>query len=141
MSLTPATNTNSDSAALSEFVFVAGVKLMERERPDLMYLSTTDYIQHKAAPGTPAANDFYAMIDRNLARLDELGATIVLTADHGMNAKHGADGQPIVIYLQDVLTQAGVVILASQAANGSLPAVRPLPMFCQPEDAAADSGF
>ena len=91
------------SAALSEFVFVAGVKLMERERPDLMYLSTTDYVQHKAAPGTPAANDFYAMMDRNLARLDELGATIVLTADHGMNAKHGADGQPNVIYLQDVL--------------------------------------
>jgi phosphonoacetate hydrolase len=91
------------SAALSEFVFVAGVKLMERERPDLMYLSTTDYVQHKAAPGTPAANDFYAMMDRNLARLDELGATIVLTADHGMNAKHDADGQPNVIYLQDTL--------------------------------------
>ncbi len=50
--------------SLSEFVFVAGVKLMERERPDIMYLSTTDYIQHKAAPGTPAANDFYAMMDR-----------------------------------------------------------------------------
>src|ERR1700684_3299445 len=91
------------SAALSEFVFVAGVKLMERERPDLMYLSTTDYIQHKAAPGTPLANDFYAMMDRNLARLDELGAIIVVTADHGMNAKHGADGQPNVIYLQDTL--------------------------------------
>jgi len=91
------------SAELSEFVFVAGVKLMERERPDLMYLSTTDYIQHKAAPGTPVANDFYAMIDRNLARLDALGATIVLTADHGMNAKHGDDGQPNVIYLQDTL--------------------------------------
>jgi phosphonoacetate hydrolase len=91
------------SAALSEFVFVAGVKLMERERPDLMYLSTTDYIQHKAAPGTPTANDFYAMMDRNLSRLDELGATIVLTADHGMNAKHGRDGRPNVIYLQDTL--------------------------------------
>jgi phosphonoacetate hydrolase len=91
------------SAALSEFVFVAGVKLMERERPDLMYLSTTDYVQHKAAPGTRQANDFYAMMDRNLARLDELGATIVLTADHGMNAKHGDDGQPNVIYLQDTL--------------------------------------
>ncbi len=91
------------SAALSEFVFVAGVKLMQRERPDLMYLSTTDYIQHKAAPGTPAANDFYAMIDRNLAQLDALKARIVVTADHGMNAKHGADGQPNVIYLQDTL--------------------------------------
>jgi phosphonoacetate hydrolase len=91
------------SAELSEFVFVAGVKLMERERPDLMYLSTTDYIQHKAAPGTAVANDFYAMIDRNIARLDELGATVVLTADHGMNAKHGSDGKPNVIYLQDTL--------------------------------------
>jgi phosphonoacetate hydrolase len=91
------------SAELSEFVFVAGVKLMQSERPDLMYLSTTDYIQHKAAPGTPLANEFYAMMDRNLARLDELGATIVVTADHGMNAKHGADGQPNVIYLQDTL--------------------------------------
>jgi phosphonoacetate hydrolase len=93
------------SAELSEFVFVAGVKLMERERPDIMYLSTTDYIQHKAAPGTPIANAFYAMIDRNLARLDELGALIVVTADHGMNAKHGADGKPNVVYLQDELDQ------------------------------------
>jgi phosphonoacetate hydrolase len=91
------------SAALSEFVFVAGVKLMERERPDLMYLSTTDYIQHKAAPGTPLANDFYAMMDKHLAQLDKLGATVVVTADHGMNAKHGADGKPNVVYLQDVL--------------------------------------
>jgi len=91
------------SAELSEFVFVAGVKLMQRVRPDIMYLSTTDYIQHKAAPGTPLANDFYAMIDRNLSQLDELGATIVLTADHGMNAKHGTDGLPNVIYLQDSL--------------------------------------
>jgi phosphonoacetate hydrolase len=91
------------SAALSEFIFAAGVNLMERERPDVMYLSTTDYIQHKAAPGTPVANDFYAMIDRYLARLDALGATIVLTADHGMNAKHDAKGDPNVIYLQDML--------------------------------------
>jgi phosphonoacetate hydrolase len=93
------------SAALSEFVFVAGVKLMERERPDIMYLSTTDYVQHKAAPGTPAANEFYAMMDRHLARLDELGATIVVTADHGMNAKHAANGEPNVIYLQDALDE------------------------------------
>ena len=91
------------SAQLSEFVFAAGVRLMERDRPDLMYLSTTDYVQHKAAPGTPAANAFYAMMDKYLARLDALGCTVALTADHGMNAKHRADGSPDVIYLQDVL--------------------------------------
>jgi len=91
------------SAELSEFVFAAGVKLMERERPTLMYLSTTDYIQHKHAPGTPVANDFYAMMDGYLAKLDAMGCTIALTADHGMNAKHDGAGKPDVIYLQDVL--------------------------------------
>ncbi len=91
------------SAELSEFVFAAGVKLMERHRPDLMYLSTTDYVQHKAAPGSKAANAFYSMMDRYLNQLDQMGATIVITADHGMNDKHGPDGQPKVIYLQDQL--------------------------------------
>jgi phosphonoacetate hydrolase len=45
------------------------------------------------------------MMDRYLARLDALGCTIVLTADHGMNAKHRTDGSPQVIYLQDVLDE------------------------------------
>jgi phosphonoacetate hydrolase len=56
------------SADLSEFVFAAGVKLLETRRPDLMYLSTTDYMQHKAAPGAPMANSFYAMMDRYVGR-------------------------------------------------------------------------
>ncbi len=88
------------SAGLSEFVFAAGVKLMERVRPDLMYLSTTDYIQHKVGPGTAIANDFYAMIDGYLARLDAMGAVIVATADHGMNDKHDpVTKAPNVVYL------------------------------------------
>src|SRR5438876_3791706 len=87
------------SADLSEFVFAAGVRLMETRRPDVMYLSTTDYVQHKHAPGTPAADAFYRMMDGYLARLDGLGATIALTADHGMNAKTDADGRPQVVYL------------------------------------------
>ncbi len=91
------------SAELSEFVFAAGVRLMERWRPDLAYLSTTDYIQHKHAPGTPVANAFYAMMDGYLAKLEALGCTIALTADHGMNAKHDANGKPDILFLQDVL--------------------------------------
>ncbi|MDE1181128.1 phosphonoacetate hydrolase [Paraburkholderia sp.] len=92
------------SAALSEFVFAAGVRLAETRKLDLMYLSTTDYIQHKWAPGTEGANAFYAMMDGYLAQLDALGWTIGLTADHGMNAKHDPQtGEPNVIYLQDVM--------------------------------------
>ena len=93
------------SAALSEFVFAAGVKLMQAAKPDIMYLSTTDYVQHKAAPGTSAANAFVAMMDRYLAELDRLGATVVVTADHGMNAKTDAFGRPNIVYLQDLLDQ------------------------------------
>jgi len=91
------------SADLSEFVFAAGVKLMESSAPDVMYLSTTDYVQHKHAPGTAPANDFYRMMDGYLGKLAAAGATLALTADHGMNAKTDAAGQPRVIYLQDVL--------------------------------------
>ncbi len=89
------------SADLSEFVFAAGVWLMQHQRPDVMYLSTTDYIQHKFAPGTDGANAFYAMMDGYLQQLEDMGCVIALTADHGMNAKVGMDGQPHVIYLQD----------------------------------------
>jgi phosphonoacetate hydrolase len=91
------------SAGLSEFVFAAGVRLMETRRPDVMYLSTTDYVQHKYAPGSAAANDFYRMMDGYLAALDQLGCAIVVTADHGMNAKTRLDASPDVIYLQDQL--------------------------------------
>ena len=91
------------SAELSEFVFRAGVMLMKTRRPGMLYLSTTDYIQHKHAPGTPGADDFYAMMDRHLGELDAMGCAIALTADHGMNAKTGLDAQPDVVYLQDLL--------------------------------------
>ena len=91
------------SAELSAFVFAAGVELMRKRRPDMMYLSTTDYIQHKHAPGTPGANDFYAMMDGYLGQLEAMGCVIALTADHGMNAKTGLDAKPDVIYLQDLL--------------------------------------
>ena len=89
------------SAGLSEFVFASGVQLMQSQRPDVMYLSTTDYVQHKHAPGTDGANAFYTMMDGYMAKLEAMGCVIALTADHGMNAKVAMDGTPDVIYLQD----------------------------------------
>lgn len=94
------------SADLSEFVFAAGVMLMNSVRPDLMYLSTTDYIQHKFAPGTEGANAFYAMMDKYLGQLAAEGALIGVTADHGMNAKTDALGRPNIVFLQDEIDSA-----------------------------------
>ena len=109
------------SADLSEFVMAAGVSILKRERPDLMYLSTTDYVQHKAAPGSEFANAFYAMMDRYVGELDAAGAVLVLTADHGMNDKHLADGEPDVIYLQTLFDEW----LGAGAARVILPITDP----------------
>jgi phosphonoacetate hydrolase len=91
------------SADLSLFVFDAGVRLMSTVRPDLMYLSTSDYVQHKHAPGEPEADAFHHAVDSAVAALIGLGATVAITADHGMNDKSGSDGTPNVIYLEDEL--------------------------------------
>lgn len=110
------------SAELSEFVFAAGVKLLKEMKPDVMYLSTTDYIQHKFAPNEQGAKDFYAMFDRYLGELDALGAAIVTTADHGMKAKHDPDSkEPSVIYMQDWFDEA----LGEAAARVILPITDP----------------
>jgi phosphonoacetate hydrolase len=109
------------SAELSEFVFAAGVKLLKEFRPDVMYLTTTDYVQHKYAPGVPPANAFYEMFDKYLTELDALGAAIIVTADHGMKPKHKADGSPDVIYVQDLLDQW----LGKDAARVILPITDP----------------
>ena len=91
------------SAALSEYVLAAGLALLERERPDVMYLSLTDYIQHKHPPGDAVATAFYAMLDRYFDAFDRAGVVLGITADHGMNAKHRADGSPNVVYLAPLL--------------------------------------
>jgi phosphonoacetate hydrolase len=94
------------SMDLSLFVLEAGIKLLARDKPDLLFLSLTDYIQHKHSPGDAVANTFYQRLDDAFGRLSALGATVALTADHGMNDKSNADGRPKVIYLQDILDQA-----------------------------------
>ena len=91
------------SAELSLFVLDAGIKFLEERRPDILYLSLTDFIQHTHAPGTPVANQFYSDMDARFGRLRELGAVVALTADHGMGDKADENGEPNVIWLQDVL--------------------------------------
>jgi phosphonoacetate hydrolase len=93
------------SMELSLFVLDAGIKLLEMRHRDLMYLSLTDYVQHKYAPDEAEARRFYQALDQRFGRLEALGAVVVLTADHGMNDKSDAEGRPNVIWLQDLLDQ------------------------------------
>ena len=91
------------SMELSLFVLEAGIRLLEKNRPDLLYLSLTDYVQHKYAPEEREAKRFYEKIDNCFGRLADLGAIVALTADHGMNDKSNPAGKPNVIWLQDIL--------------------------------------
>ena len=94
------------SAELSLFVLEAGIRILERDRPDIMYLSLTDYIQHKHPPGAPEANTFYEKMDDAFGRLAADDAVLGLTADHGMSDKSTDSGSPKVIYLQDLIDEA-----------------------------------
>jgi phosphonoacetate hydrolase len=93
------------SGDASLYVLRAGVRLLENRLGDFLYLSTTDYIQHKFAPEEASALDFYAGVDVELGRLLISGAVVGLTADHGMNAKQKKDGSPNVIYLESALDE------------------------------------
>jgi phosphonoacetate hydrolase len=93
------------SGDASLYVLKAGVKLIERGAADFLYLSTTDFMQHKYAPEAAEAIEFYAGIDEQIGHLLALGAVVGITADHGMNAKQKADGSPNVIYLESELVQ------------------------------------
>jgi phosphonoacetate hydrolase len=91
------------SMELSLFVLEAGIRLLRERRPDLLYLSLTDWVQHKWAPHEEGARTFYRKLDDCVGRLAALDATIALTADHGMSDKSNDSGEPKVIWLQDVL--------------------------------------
>ncbi|MBO0738588.1 MAG: phosphonoacetate hydrolase [Alphaproteobacteria bacterium] len=91
------------SADLSLFVLDAGIKLLERGRASLFYLSLSDYVQHAWGPGTSEADAFNRAIDDRVRHFVELGAVVGLVADHGMNDKALPDGEPNVIFLQDEL--------------------------------------
>jgi phosphonoacetate hydrolase len=91
------------SPELSLFVLEAGIKLLETARPLIMYLSLTDYIQHKYAPGEAEADRYYRDMDTRFGRLHELGAIVALVADHGMRDKSNPDGSLKVVWLQDAL--------------------------------------
>jgi phosphonoacetate hydrolase len=93
------------SADLSLFVLDAGIRLVEAGRAELLYLSLSDYVQHGHAPDEPEALDFHRALDERIAALMALGCVVGVTADHGMNDKALPDGNPHVIFLQDVLNR------------------------------------
>ncbi|HEU0113047.1 MAG TPA: alkaline phosphatase family protein [Thermomicrobiales bacterium] len=94
---------------MSHYAIEIGIAVSRRVgMMDLMYLSTTDFVQHAEGPGGPMADRYFRRFDELLGQLLDLGYAVGMVADHGMNAKHDAGGAPRVHYLDDVLTEAGI---------------------------------
>lgn len=99
----PPPATDKYSETLSLYVLDAGVRLLEAGRSTVLYLSLSDYVQHKHAPEAPEALAFMAAVDRRLGQLLDLGAVVGIVADHGMSDMSDANGAPRVTYVQDEL--------------------------------------
>jgi phosphonoacetate hydrolase len=93
------------SPDLSLFVLDAGIKLLEQDRAELLYLSLSDLVQHAHGPGDVEADAFHSAVDAKVGRLAELGAVVGLIADHGMNDKTNEDGTPRVVFLEEELNR------------------------------------
>ena len=93
------------SGELSLFVVDAGLQLLREDRADLFYLTLSDYIQHKHAPGSAEANAFLQALDRRIGEFVKLGAVVAVTGDHGMSDKSDETGAPNVLYLEDELRE------------------------------------
>jgi phosphonoacetate hydrolase len=87
---------------LSHYAMEIGLAAHRTRPVDLLYVSLTDFVQHKEAPGGPMADRFYARFDELLGCYLDAGFLVGITADHGMHAK------PRVHFLEDVLAAAGV---------------------------------
>lgn len=94
---------------MSHYAMEIALAVSRRSGPiDLLYVSLTDFVQHKQAPGEDMADRFYKRFDELLGEFLDLGYLVGVVADHGMNAKQHADGSPRVHYLEDVFDAAGL---------------------------------
>jgi phosphonoacetate hydrolase len=91
------------SAELSLFVLDAGLALLRSGRAQLLYLSLSDYVQHRYAPEAPEARAFLRAVDQRIGALIAAGALVAATADHGMTDMAHTDGSPNVVFVGDVL--------------------------------------
>ncbi|AUX31096.1 MULTISPECIES: phosphonoacetate hydrolase [Sorangium] len=93
---------------ISHYAMEMGLALHERVSATLLYVSLTDYVQHKEPPRGPMSDRFYARFDALFGAYLDAGFVCGITADHGMNDKTAPDGSPNVRYLEDALREAGL---------------------------------
>ena len=92
-------------ACINRYTMQAAYLAFCRTGPDLMYISLTDCVQHRAAPGEEEANIMLSEVDEIIGKFIDAGARVGITADHGMNYKIKADGTPNIIFLEEIISK------------------------------------
>lgn len=75
------------SGGASRWLLDAALSVLDDASPDVLYVSTTDVVPHKHAPGEPEAQEWVRELDERLGALVDRGVELVATADHGMSHK------------------------------------------------------
>jgi phosphonoacetate hydrolase len=86
----------------SHYALELGLALADRLGTQLLYVSLTDFVQHADAPGGTLSDRYLVRLDEIVGSYLDAGWRLALVADHGMNAKSE------VVYLGDVLDEAGI---------------------------------
>jgi phosphonoacetate hydrolase len=74
---------------VNHWLLRAGLEVLRSEKPDFLYISTTDFVTHTYAPDTEPSRRNIREIDRLIGEIVNAvpDLDLVVTADHGMNAK------------------------------------------------------
>lgn len=93
---------------VNHWLLRAALDILRHDPPDLLYVSTTDFVTHTHAPDSEPSRGNIREIDRLIGEILNVSSEVelVVTADHGMSGKtHALD-------LGVILKQAGIDALA-----------------------------
>ncbi len=104
------------SAEVNFWLLRAARAVVEERAPDIFYVTTTDFSQHKFGPETPEGQEHLSTIDAEIGRLAESWAevhpegAIFVTADHGMRQKTRAIDPGVVLRARGIAAEAVPII-------------------------------
>ncbi len=104
------------SAEVNFWLLRAARAVVEERAPDLFYVTTTDFSQHKFGPETAEAQEHLSTIDAEIGLLAGAWAdlhpegAIFVTADHGMREKTRAIDPGVVLRERGVSAEAVPII-------------------------------
>lgn len=104
------------SGAVNLWLLRAARAVLEEEKPDLLYVTTTDYLQHKYGPDSSEAQEHHIALDAEVGKLVDSwlhihkDGTVFITADHGMLDKTRALDPGVILRSEGIGADAVPII-------------------------------